>query len=257
VIGRLRGRAGLLLTAGLLCAGGTAMGLTESGEAVDPPSHQATRVTPDAPTLVIGDSALAALTWAPDARHAVVAYGLTLDLKACRRLYQPSCATPAPTTAYEALGVHGAGYETAVIAVGYNDVASITAEGFEAVVGRARELGYTRVVWFTLRNHSGFVERNQIVRDLVASGHYPDVVLADWGGFSANRPEWFVRDGVHFTVVGAWASADYLTRKLAFLDGRICPVPYSPGAAIPDPCPDPDLTGPITDLAALYPMVGA
>ena len=206
---------------------------------------------------MIGDSALAALNWAPDARHAVIAYDTTLDLKACRRLYRPSCATPQPTTAYEALSAHGGHFETAVIAVGYNDVAAITAEGFVAVVDRARSLGYTRIVWWTLRDLGSFSERNDVVRQLIATGQYPDVALADWGGYTASRPDWFVADGVHFRVIGAWAAADYLTRKLAFLDRRICPVPVAPGVPADDPCPDPDLTGPIADLAALYPVQGA
>jgi peptidoglycan hydrolase-like protein with peptidoglycan-binding domain len=63
-----------------------------------------------------------------------------------------------------------------------------------------------------------------------------------------------VTDGVHYRSIGAWAAADYLTRKMAFLDGRACPVPTSPSAVPDDPCPDPDRTGPITDLEDLYPI---
>jgi hypothetical protein len=256
VIAARRLRVVVCLTVAIAAGGGTVAFSAASGTAVDPPSQHAVRRRPNAPTLVIGDSALAALSWAPEARHALIAHGVTLDLRACRRLYQPSCASPAPTTAYEALGVHGEGYQTALIAVGYNDVASITAEGFEAVVHRARQLGYTRVVWMTLRNHSSFTDRNQVVRDLLGSGRFPDVMLADWGSYSEGRSDWFVSDGVHFRVIGAWAAADYLTRRLAFLDGRICPVPSLPDGPIPDPCPDPDLTGPSADLRGLYPIVG-
>ena len=39
---------------------------------------------------------------------------------------------------------------------------------------------------------------------------------------------------------------------MAFLEGRACPMPTSPTATPQNPCPDPDVTGPIADIAALY-----
>ena len=142
-----------------------------------------------------------------------------------------------------------------VVAVGYNDLASMTKTSFEQVVGRARQLGYRQIVWWTLRAvDNGFAARNAVIRDQLATGNYPDVVIADWDGYTSNRPQWFVADGVHFRPIGAWAAADYLSRKMAFLEQRPCPAPTSPGAAPQVPCPDPDLTGPIADIAALYPI---
>ena len=35
-------------------------------------------------------------------------------------------------------------------------------------------------------------------------------------------------DGIHVRESGPWAAADYLSRKLAFLDGRACPNPTAP-----------------------------
>jgi hypothetical protein len=253
---RLRLRAALCVIVAVAALGGTAAVSAGRG-VVDQPTRPAERRRAHTPTLVIGDSAMAALVWAPLARQAVVAFDVTLDLEACRRLYRPSCASPAPTTAYEALGVHGPGFDTLVVAVGYNDLAAFTAEGFEAVVDRARQLGYSRIVWFTLRGGGSFSDRNAVVRQLLASGRFPEVVLADWEAYTSTHPDWFVSDRVHFRVTGAWAAADYLTRKLAYLDERICPVPFSPNQPSPDPCPDPDATGPIADLQALYPIVGA
>lgn len=253
---RMLARSALLLAAVVALAGTAVAAPHAIGGPIDTPSRPAARLTQQAPTLVIGDSALAALEWAPGAKRAVIAYDITFDLKACRRLYRPSCASPAPTTAYQAVGARGRSFETVIVAVGYNDVASVTAEGFQAVVSRAREFGATRIMWFTLRDFGSFRDRNQIVRDLLATGQYPDVVLADWGAYTAGRPDWFVGDGVHFRVIGAWAAADYLTRKLAFLDSRVCPMPTAPGVPASDPCPDPDVTGPVADLAALYDMPG-
>jgi hypothetical protein len=144
-----------------------------------------------------------------------------------------------------------------VISVGYNDLASMTATSFENVVGRARTLGYRQIVWWTMRAvDSGFAGRNAVIRQQLATGKYPDVVLADWDRYTASRAHWFVSDGVHYRVAGAWAAADYMSRKMAFLEGRACPAPIAPGAVPQDPCPDPDATGPVAAIESLYPIGG-
>jgi len=238
---------------------GAALAIGPIGGAAD--AHiAAVRVDPPVPTraLVIGDSAIAALNWVPAARQAVQGFDATLDLRACRRLYYPSCASPPPPTAYEALASHGRGFAVLVISVGYNDLASMTASSFEQVVARARELGYRQIVWWTLRAvDNGFAARNTVIRDELATGKYPDVVLADWNRYTANRSQWFVSDGVHYQPIAAWAAADYLSRKMAFLEHRQCPAPTTPAAAPQDPCPDPDVTGPIAAIESLYPIGGS
>jgi hypothetical protein len=251
--------AGILIF-GLLC--GAAVAAAPVDRAADAPSAPAVRLDPPTITraLVLGDSALAALDWVPAAQQAVLGFDATLDLEACRRLYLPSCPSSGgrlPPTAYEELAMHGPDFDVLVVAVGYNDVASVTATSFQHVVERARLMGYDRIVWWTLRTPSaGFAERNAVIAAQLASGDYPDVVLADWGGYSAGMGHWFVADGVHFRPLGAWAAADYLTRKMAFLEGRVCPVPLSPTVDPENPCPDPDVTGPLASIDALYPIGG-
>ena len=238
-----------------LCGAAFAIGPISS--AADEPGVAAVRLHPPVPTraLVLGDSTLAALNWVPAAQQAVQGFEATLDLRSCRRLYYPSCASPPPPTAYEALAAHGRGFGDLVVDVGYNDLASMTATSFEQVVTRARDLGYRRIVWWTLRAvDSGYAARNTVIRDELATGQYPDVVLADWNHYTANRSQWFVSDGVHFEPIAAWAAADYLSRKMAFLDHRQCPAPTAPGAAPQDPCPDPDVTGPVAAIQSLYPV---
>jgi hypothetical protein len=250
-----------VLAFGLLCAAVAAAGPID--RAADVPSASAVRVDPPTVTraLVIGDSALAALNWVPAARQALLGFEATLDLESCRRLYLPSCASSGgrlPLTVYEELAAHGPNFDVLVVAVGYNDVASVTAMSFQHVVERARQLGYHRIVWWTLRTPSaGFAERNAVIEAHLATGDYPDVLLADWGAYSAGMGHWFVADGVHFRPIGAWAAADYLTRKMAFVEGRTCPVPASLSAEAENPCPDPDVTGPVAVIEALYPIGGA
>ncbi len=229
----------------------------------------AIRVNPPRPAVVIGDSAIAALRWVPGADNAVLGFRHTLDLESCRRLVATSCSGREgrrPPTLYQALLDHGQDYNVLVVATGYNDGTSVFADSFVQIVERARELGYVQIVWWTLRsdvdyvspgsvgNHRTFAVNNQTVRDLLATGDYPDVVLADWDSYTQERPEWFVTDGVHYRAVGAWAASDYLSRKMAFLEGRRCPMPISPDEPTQFPCPDPDVTGPQADIEALYPV---
>lgn len=237
--------------------------------AAETPGRSAVRVDPPRPAIVIGDSAISALRWVPGADNAIIGFDHALDLESCRRLLAPSCLGRegrTPLTAHDALGFHGDRYEVLVIATGYNDGTSGYADAFRAIVARARSLGYQQILWWSLRsdvdyvspdavgNHATFAQNNQAIEQLLASGQYPDVVLADWGRYTATKADWFVTDGVHYRAVGAWAASDYLSRKMAFLEERPCPMPTTPDGPRQDPCPDPDATGPIADIEALYPI---
>ncbi len=265
----VRPRAAAVAVAFTLGLTGTAWATGSIDRAADAPTQTAQRVDPPAPAVVIGDSAIAALRWVPGADNAIIGFEHTLDLESCRRLYQSSCRGREgriPPPVFEALDFHGDNYATLVVATGYNDGTAGFDESFVAVVDKARALGYRRIVWWTLRsevdyvspgavgNHETFARNNQVVRDRLASGDYPDVALADWGGYTADRHEWFATDGVHYRAVGAWAASDYLSRKMAFLEGRKCAMPLAPGEQPEDPCPDPDVTGPVADIEALYPI---
>jgi hypothetical protein len=257
------GALAILATASVAYAASTIDG------AADMPSRVAVRVDPPMPAVVIGDSAISALRWVPGADNAVIGFEHTLDLESCRRLFLPSCRGREgrmPSTVFEALAEQGRKYKILVVATGYNEGSSTMAMSFQNIVQRARDLGYKQIVWWTLRsdvdyvapgsvaNDVTFAQSNQILRDLLATGAYPDVVVADWNAYTAHKQDWFVTDGVHYRQIGAWAASDYLSRKMAFLQGRQCPMPISPGAAPQNPCPDPDVTGPIADIAALYPI---
>lgn len=248
---------------------GVAVAATGLDRAADVPDVQAGRVETPERAVVIGDSAIAALRWVPGADNAIVGFGHTLDLESCRRLYVDSCSgreQRKPPTVFEAMDFHSGKYRTLVVATGYNDGPSSFDRSFVEIVDKARLEGFGRIVWWTLRsdvdyvspgsigNHETFAQNNAVLRSLLATGEYPDVVLADWGGYTADRAEWFVTDGVHYRQVGAWAAADYLSRKMAYLDGRACPFAVAPGEEPQNPCPDPDETGPIAEIEVLYPI---
>lgn len=218
---------------------------------------------------MIGDSAISALRWVVGARSALRGTNFTLDLESCRRLIGTSCLGREgrqPNTALEALTSEARGYHTLIVATGYNDWAANFTAAFDQIVAEARRLGILRIVWLTYRvdvtyvspngasSDASFRSNNLILAQKLATGEYPDVVVADFNAYTRPVSHWFVADGLHYRQVGAWGVADYLTRKMAFLDGRACPFPIVPGAEVQNPCPDPDTTGPIADIEALFPV---
>lgn len=66
------------------------------------------------------------------------------------------------------------------------------------------------------------------------------------------RQDWF-DDGIHVNRAGAYAITDYVARWIAALEHRPCPRPWVVGGDPPDPCPAPDLLGPVPDPIAVNP----
>ncbi len=99
--------------------------------------------------------------------------------------------------------------------------------------------------------NEAFVKNNQTLRDKVASGANPDVVLADWYGYTSATPTWLSPDGIHLTPTGAYGVADYISRTIANIEGRPCPQPWVDGGPVDAPCPDPDLHGPPANVVSL------
>src|SRR5690606_1023162 len=102
------------------------------------------------------------------------------------------------------------------------------------------------------RADESLVAMNQIMREKIATGTFPDVVIADWFTYSSATEGWYTSDDIHLSQTGAFGVADYISRKVAFLTGQPCPTPREPGGAPEAPCPDPDATGPVPDVVALY-----
>lgn len=226
---------------------------------------QAQRLAMPGPALLTGDSAWLAIS-AYGTMDAVQGFDHWLALASCRRRVVTSCRNydgSVPETSYEVVARHGSDFEVLIQAAGYDDGDRDFAAEVERTILLARELGYRRVVWVTLRANvsynSGvgfaavFARNNATLHAMRDSGAYPELAVADWASYAHDRAAWFTRDGIHMTRLGAYAAADYISRKLAFLDHRACPNPAAPGAPTLDPCPDPDATGPVNDIAALYP----
>jgi hypothetical protein len=256
------------LGAAALTAGLTALGAAESGGVADA-GRAAVRVGPvDRPVLIVSDSAsLGIKTYG--AKDALRGVDHVMDLASCRRRVVDSCRNydgHLPITLLDEMDAHGRHFHTLFVATGYNDSDRNFVAEVDTIIRRSRELGYERVVWMTLRSNVAYESTgdygraevyrnvNAALRDLVAAGTYPELVIADWAAYSRDRSDWFAADGIHVRGEGPWAVADFFSRKLAFLDGRPCPLPAAPGQAPADPCPDPDAAAPTVDLRGIYPV---
>jgi hypothetical protein len=230
-----------------------------SAERLDPPDR----------ALLVSDSAWLGIHFYGTV-DAVQGFPHTLALASCRRRVVRSCTNYdgfVPITLLDVVRNEGDTYSTLIVATGYNDSDRAFAEEFDAIVTTAGSLGYRRIVWLTLRANgvtyespgdlgfaAVFERNNATLARLVGSGEHPDVVIADWATYARDRAEWFAPDGIHLRTLGTYAAADYVSRKVAHLDGRACPEPLRAGEAPQDPCPDPDVTGAVVDLASVYPL---
>jgi hypothetical protein len=223
-------------------------------------------VQPPARALLVGDSTLAGVRWY-GTTEALLGYPYVLTAESCRRLATASCRGRegyTPTNAVTAIRNASGSFGTVVIMAGYDDWWTVFSSSFDQVVAAARAKGARTIVWLTFRegvgyvNPSGvsaneaFVKNNQILREKVASGQFPDVVLADWHAYTATTSGWLAGDGIHLTVAGSFGAADYISRYLAHLENRACPMPWVEGTAVDNPCPNPDAHGPVSDILSLY-----
>ncbi len=253
-----------LVAGGLVAVAATAERLAAPADVTRP----AERLDPPGVALLVSDSAwLGMKNYA--SIDAIQGFENQLDLGSCRRRVKLSCRNyngHVPITLLEEIEWRGRTTSTLIVATGYNDSDRNFVSDFEQIIAATRSYGYERVVWLTLRDDvtytspgaEGFAEvfsnNNATLRELAASGAYPELVVADWSTYANAHDEWFAGDGIHVRQAGPWAAADYISRKMAFLDGRPCAQPLRAGEPVPDPCPDPDVTGLQADLESLYPI---
>ena len=160
----------------------------------------------------VGDSVPASISYIP-AAQAQLRRGLDvrLDLKVCRRLVQPSCTYQGttPSSALEAVKGYGRSLgRVLVVNVGYNESADGYRQGIDRIMRAALAQGASGVVWVTLlETRSIYRWTNVAIK--TAAKRWPQLVVADWNGYSSGKP-WFGDDGLHLTPTGATALASFL-----------------------------------------------
>jgi hypothetical protein len=285
--GMLRGLRTCILGAALVVSAACASGGSDadpglSSQAVSAPATDtiAVSVTPASASasrvLLIGDSTLLAV-----GRYRALAafrgFEAVYNAESCRTLGVPSCGDPpVPLNAVETINAAEGTYDMVVIMAGYDEWWISFPTSFDKVVEVSRAKGADHIIWLNYPEGVGytapdgstaneaFVKNNQTLRDKVASGNFPDVVLADWFGYTAaarqspsvtprgTTQQWLTDDGIHLTDEGAYAVADYISRTIAHIEGRPCPAPWEPDGTIDDPCPSPDGHSPVVDVWAIY-----
>ena len=192
--------------------------------------------------LLIGDSTLLAVD-KYNGYRALRGFEYVYDAKSCRTLGIPSCGDrPLPPNSVEAISAADGSFDYVVIMAGYDEWWTSFPDSFDEVVSAARAKGAQRIIWLTYREgvpyelltgepaDEAFVKNNQTLRDKVASGAFP---MCCWrSGIRTPRQDngWISRDGIHLTLEGALGVADYISRWIAFVEGRPCPMPTVPAA---------------------------
>lgn len=223
-------------------------------------------VRPTSRVLLVGDSTMAAIRWY-GTQASLQGFDHVLSVESCRRLATPSCRGRegyVPTNTVTAIRNTPGWLDTVVVMAGYDDWWTVFPQSFDAVVAAARAKGARQIVWLTYREgvayvapggvaaDVAFVINNETLRTKVASGLYPDVVLADWKAYTADPANWLTSDGIHLTRTGAFGNGDYISRWIAHLEGRPCPRPWEVGGPVDAPCPNPDTHPKPSDVVVLY-----
>jgi hypothetical protein len=155
-------------------------------------------------------------------------------------------------------------FDDVVVMAGYDEWYTSFPSSFDEVVAAARAKGVERIIWLTYREsitylpptgvnaRESFIRNNETLRAKLATGDFPEVVLADWGGYTDPDDGWITSDGVHLTSRGALLVADYISRWVAYVHRLPCPGPSTVDGPVADPCPDPDGAPPPADIRSLY-----
>ena len=117
-----------------------------------------------------------------------------------------------------------AGYlgDAVVIDIGNNG--PFTSEQFDEMMGVLA--GVPKVLIVTLTVPPGVenpvaASNNTVL--IEGAQRYPNAVLVDWHGASANHPEYFSGDSTHLSLQGAQAYADLIASRLGRSEGSVAP----------------------------------
>ena len=144
---------------------------------------------------------------------------------------------------------------------GYNEGASSHAAAVPVTICEARARGIRRIIWFTHAREAASDKGGGIPGKQVDAPHNAtirahasvnlDVVAMEWSRVARQVPFWLYSDGIHLDEYGAHGVADFMSRAVAHVTGRPCPLPQVPVGSTTGVCPDPGFM-PAVDIAGLY-----
>ncbi len=210
---------------------------------------------------IIGDSTSASMRWYDEIRNSTAiydimgnSYDLQWSIESCRRLVAPSCIgrfDPGQGIRWRPVSVlpliqnslHGHVGDALVIMSGYDDSPRID-DDIDQIVTAAEQQGVTRIFWLTYRTTtrysygSYYLSHNRDLR--AAQARHPNLVVLDWNAYTHSQPlttqgQWFERDGIHMTRLGAIALASYVKKAVDGSDVRACQSSHAGAGTAPDP----------------------
>lgn len=221
----------------------------------NPGASPSITAAPTSRVLLIGDSTLLAVE-KYNAFESLRGFEYVYDAESCRTLGVISCgARPKPPNSVEAINGAEGSFDIVVIMAGYDEWWTSFPSSFDKVVAASRAKGARHIVWLSYREgvayetpsgdkaSEAFVKNNETLRTKVSDPQFGDVLLLDWFGYTNDTSDWLTRDGIHLTLAGAHGVANYISRIVAHLDGRPCPVGDGE-LPVSSVCPNPDTVGP-------------
>jgi hypothetical protein len=210
-------------------------------------SDQAERSKPlQRRATIMSDSASAGIRW-NGALGGLQGFEVGDRLESCRRLVVASCQGRegrCPNTLLVWIGLlpRPDAREVLIIASGYNDLDVEVAVSAREVLDAALATGDETIAWVTYRVSVDYlllldqnveVANHEVVNEelylLAAQDEHSVLQLWDLTGDTRTAFHWFNdEDGVHQKELGSWGVADWVSRKMAQLDGRPCPMPRIP-----------------------------
>lgn len=240
---------------------------TETPFQVRPPTSDGTQQLPKLErtenaviALLLGDSTMAALRWFEQGSVAISGFSYILDAESCRKISDPSCAgreKRTPKTAVQAVTDFEGPLDYIVFMGGYDS----SVRRFEGElqdfmqVARAKGakmilLDFKESLKFPAPGSSGkrsvYAEFNEILREVTAKSQTNDLFLVQWNLFSAGKPSWFRRDGIHLNLEGAVALGWLISHAVANVADNKCPFTDT------YPCTIPTALDPGYDLMKIF-----
>jgi len=195
----------------VLCAFGALAAVASAGQT-------APKVT------IIGDSVADRMQRNVDALAALwTGFRINLQTRGCRTLVVTGCVvagqTAPPPTTLQVIRRFGRYLgRVVVVEVGYNDDPTRYRRDLDTVMGALAHFHVRTVVWLTLRDpDGGNAVQNRVIE--AAPSRWPQLVIADWGAYSAGHADWFNEDGIHPTPLGAAGLGVFMHAVLARVAG--------------------------------------
>ena len=191
----------------------------------------------DVDVLLLGDSTMASLRWYEDGQRSLDGFDYTLDVESCRKIALQSCEgreKRVPESAVTVLENYDRPVDVVVVMAGYHSWTAEFGGEVRDLADMARYRG-AKLVMLSLKEslkfpapgsrgeRSVYSDFNKELREIVKSGDYPGLTLANWNLFSYSSPDWFENDGIHLKLEGTLALGWYLSRVVANVVDNPCP----------------------------------